>query len=265
MEETYKKSNFSTAFFFLSRKQKYALSLIYKFSRIADDIADTSEDKEKKLKKLTELKEKTKYLYSTSEIKDDFFKNLKETVNEYKIEKFCFDELLNGMEKDIQGIDFKTLKELEEYMFQVASVVGIMVLDISGYKGKEKEDIAKYTGYALQLTNILRDILEDTQNNRFYIPQEHRISFLNSTKINFSHPEFKNLFEFEKEIALNYYIKANELYRRNKTKELFVSAIMKNIYFEIFKSLDFANLSKNHKISKYKKIKVLVKSFFETN
>ncbi len=264
MENTYKKSNFATAFFFLKKKQKEALSIIYQFSRIADDIADSKKEKEEKIKELKLLREEIEKIYGGFEIEDEFFKVLKEVINNYKIEKYCFDELLNGMEKDINGIDFKNLNELEKYMYQVAGVVGIMVLDISGYDGKEKNEIAKYTGYALQLTNILRDIIEDTQNNRFYIPEEHRIRFLGSSEINFLSPGFKNLFEFEKKLALNYYTLASDLFKKNKDKRLFVAAIMKNIYFEIFKMLDFVNLSKIHKISKYKKIKVLIRSFFET-
>lgn len=259
----YKKSNFKIAFLFLGKEKFNSLSIIYDFFRMVDDIVDSDSDKEIKFKKINEIKNKINDIYNNKQIDDSFYL-LKCVIDKYKIPKYCFDEFLKGMEKDIEDINIKTIYELEKYMYQVASIVGITVLHICEYNGDDKENIAKYTGYALQLTNILRDIDEDLKRNRIYIPEEHRKSFLKTDKLDLKSPEFKKLFEFEKNITKDYYKKADEFFKKNKSKKLLASSVMKNIYYEIFKSLDFKKITKNHKISNYKKIKAVFKSLIET-
>lgn len=259
----YKKSNFAIAFLFFGKEKLNSLSVIYDFFRMSDDIVDSSDDKEIKFKKINEIKNKIDDIYNNKKT-DEFFNILKTVIDKYQIPRYCFDEFLKGMEADIENVDLKTTEELERYMYQVAGVVGITVLHISEYNGDDKQDIAKYTGYALQLTNILRDIDEDLKKNRIYIPQQHRKMFLKTEKIDLSSPDFKKLFEFEKNIAKDYYRKADEFFKKNKSKKLMASSVMKNTYYEIFKSLDFKKITKNHKISNYKKIKAVFRSFVET-
>jgi phytoene synthase len=260
----YTRSSFAPAFFFLSKEQKNALSVVYKFARMSDDAVDQDASEDEKRLKLKELREKIKGVYSGDSLNDDFFGSMRDVVKRYGIPEYCFNELLNGMEMDLGYVDIKTSDELQIYMFRVASVVGVMVLLISDYDGSDMDEIAKYTGYALQLTNILRDIDEDISYGRVYIPLEHRLKFLGTDKIDTNNKKFKELFEFEKGIAKSYYKKANELFKKNKSRKLFISAVMKNIYYEIFCSLSFDKISKNHKISNYKKAKAILKSFSET-
>jgi phytoene synthase len=260
----YLNSSFAPAFLFLSKEQRNALSVIYKFSRISDDAVDSAESEKEKSLKINELRNKIKIIYSDERVDDDFIISMRSVIKKYKIPEYCFDELLNGMEMDINGVNIKTKVELEKYMFCVASVVGVMVLRVSEYDGEDGDDIAKYTGYALQLTNIIRDLKDDKENGRCYIPEDERLKFLGTDKFGFDNKNFRKLFEFEKDICISYYKRADELFRKNKNRKLFVSAVMKNIYYEIFCSLSFDKISKNHKISNYKKAKAICKSFFET-
>ena len=259
----WKKSNFSTAFFFLNSERKQALSIFYNFSRYIDDIADSDIPQELKIKKLTEIKDKINKIYLNNVYRDEIT-TIREIINRYKIPRSCFTKLIDGMLYDCGYVDIKTQKELEEYMYMVAGVVGIVVLKISGYDGKDANDIARYTGYAVQLTNIIRDFHEDFYRGRIYIPKEHRLQILGNEKIEIQDKtKIKKLLNFEKNIAQNYYEISSTLIRKNKTSSLFVSSIMKNIYLEVLKSIDFEKLEKNHKISTWKRMKSFIKSIVE--
>jgi len=260
MNLKYKKSSFSTAFFFLKKEQKEALSVVYEFSRMADDAADDDGEREEKIKKIEYLKEKTKEIYAGKSQKEEIFSNLSEIVKKYDIQEYVFSKLLSAMEKDVNGVDIKDRAELEDYMFSVAGVIGIAVLKISEYKGKE---ISINTGNAVQMTNILRDIKEDLNLKRIYIPLNERMEFLKTDRIDFDSPGFKDLFRYEKNTAIDYYMKADELFKKNKSPKLFVASVMKNTYKELLREIDFDNIQKNHKISNYKKIKAVLKSLME--
>ncbi len=263
MNLKYKKSSFSTAFFFLKKEQKEALSAVYEFSRMADDAADEEGEREEKIKKIEYLKEKTKEIYAGKNQNEEIFSTLSEIVKKYDIPEYVFSKLLSAMEKDINGVNIKDRAELEDYMFSVAGVIGIAVLKISEYKGKNLEEISVNTGNAVQMTNILRDIKEDLNLNRIYIPLNERMEFLKTDRIDFNSPGFEDLFRYEKNTAIDYYMKADEFFKKTKSPKLFVASVMKNTYKELLNGIDFDNVQKNHKISNYKKIKAVLKSLME--
>lgn len=264
-KKSYKKSNFSTSFLFLPEEKNHALATIYELARIVDDIADNNGiTPESKRNKLNQIKDTINRIYKNIIPEEKFYSELKELIDRYRLPEHAFNELIDGMIFDTYEVNIKTQEELENYMYKVASAVGIMVLHICEYKGNDLNDIAKYTGYALQLTNIIRDVKEDIKRKRCYIPLEHRQKFgiginLNEKEINSEN--FKELIRYEIEIAKKYYRKADELIKKNRSKELFVPALIKNLYREILKNFD--NTAKNHKITKYTRIKAVFKSFIE--
>ena len=260
---TYRKSNFSTAFFFLEKKRRKALSIYYNFARYVDDIADSNIPKEIKIKKLLEIKNEFEKNY-LGESKKIEINEVYEIINYYQIPSKCFLELIDGMLFDCGDVDIKTEKELENYMYKVAGVVGIAVLKICGYNDKNIEEIATYTGYAVQLTNIIRDFYQDYEIKRIYIPQTHRVKILGSEKIDINnHLKIKELLEYERNINRNYYKISSEIIKKNRSNILFVTSIMKNIYYEILENLNFESIKKNHKIYNWKKIKSFINSVKE--
>lgn len=259
MNNEYKKSNFKTAFMFLNKKQRDALSIIYSFMRLVDDIADLND----KRMKLEILKNEIKNISTGKGPKTEFLKILRDVMNEYKIPSDVFLKLIEGVEKDLSEVDIETRIELEEYMYCVASTAGICVLKIVGYDKLDLFEIAKQTGFAVQMTNILRDLKEDLRMKRNYIPKEERIKFFKSGEIDFRSEKFKDFFDFEKRLTLNYYENAKTLFKKNKTYKLFVPAVMKNIYFELLQQLNFELNPKNHKISNWKRLKAVIKSMIE--
>lgn len=244
---------------FLNREKRKALSLIYSFMREIDDIVD----KEKNKNSIIILRKKIEKIYSDLNLEDEFLSNLRNVVKRFDIPKYVFVKLIEGVEKDLTDVDIQTRAELEDYMFCVAGTVGVAVLKIVEYKGKNLEDIAKQTGFAVQMTNILRDLKEDLKINRNYIPKEERIKFFNSGEIDFSSKNFKDFFDFEKKLTIYYYENAKNLFKKSKTSKLFVPAVMKNIYFELLQQLNFELNPKNHKISNYKRIKAVFNSIIE--
>lgn len=259
MAQDYTKSNFATAFLFLNSEKRYALSLIYRFMRLADDAVDFRSS----INEVNNLEEEINKIYSGKELQNDFFIKLKDVIKRYDIPRQVFSCLIEGIKKDSQGLNIKTRKELEYYMYCVAATAGICVLKISGFSGKHLEEIATKTGYAVQMTNILRDIKEDLKMRRVYLPEEERIRFLNTAELDIKNPGFRELFEFEKQTALSYYRESDELFKKNKSPSLLVASIMKNIYRELLKGLNFELSEKNRKISNYKRIKAVAKSFCE--
>lgn len=255
----YKKSNFRTAFLFLNREKRKALSLIYSFMREIDDTAD----KEKNKNSIIILRKKIEKIYSDLNLEDEFLSNLRNVVKRFDIPKYVFVKLIDGVEKDLIDVDIQTRRELEDYMFCVAGTVGISVLKIVEYKGNDLDEIATQTGFAVQMTNILRDLKEDLKINRNYIPKEERMKFFKSGEIDFNSENFKDFFDFEKKLTFKYYENAENLFIKSKTFKLFIPALMKNIYFELLKQLDFELNPKNHKISNYKRFKAIIRSMIE--
>ena len=94
------------------------------------------------------------------------------TISKFNIPLDPFFELIKGMEMDLQKDRYKSFEDLQVYCYRVASTVGLMCIEIFGYKHQSTKQFAVDLGIALQMTNILRDIGKDAKNGRIYLPQE---------------------------------------------------------------------------------------------
>jgi 15-cis-phytoene synthase len=97
---------------------------------------------------------------------------LADTVARFEIPREYLFDAIDGVEMDLTGRRYETFEELSEYCYRVASVVGLACLRIWGYQGEAAEEAAHRCGMAFQLTNILRDLREDVERGRVYLPQE---------------------------------------------------------------------------------------------
>ena len=166
------KSSFYYAFNLLPAAKRDAMNTVYAFCRKTDDIVDEGNDpaslKYEKLHKWRIELEK-----SFSGHSDYLLLNkLSSTIQKFNIPLEPFFELLKGMEMDLQKNRYLTFDDLQLYCYRVASTVGLMCVEIFGYKHTSTRDFAVNLGIALQLTNILRDIKKDSENGRIYLPQE---------------------------------------------------------------------------------------------
>ena len=157
MQTNYKKSNFGAAFFFLSKEQKEALGVIYAFCRLADDIVDdTPKTAPAQLADLTAELEQV----FNGKPKTELGQDLQKVIKKFPIPKQYFYDLIEGVRSDLNNpVRYQTQEKLNWYMYRVASVVGLMCIEIFGYKNPVSKKYAETLGYAVQLTNILRDIL----------------------------------------------------------------------------------------------------------
>lgn len=158
--------SFHLAGLFLPKKNLVDASLIYTFCRLVDDISD-EEFSENPIEDLHTLE---KELYNPDQARP-LVQRLLTLSEEKSISKQVYLDLIYGCKKDIKGQNIATLNDLIEYCYEVAGTVGLMMAQILDVKSKEALKFAIDAGIALQLTNISRDVLEDLEKGRCYIPE----------------------------------------------------------------------------------------------
>ncbi len=183
----------------------------------------------------------------------------------YQIEKFNiptqpFFDLIKGMRMDLTKKRYETFEELKVYCYKVASTVGLMTIPIFGYKNRVTIEYAKNLGIALQLTNILRDIKSDAEQDRIYIPREDLQKF-NYTEEEFLkniyNDNFINLMKFEADRAKSFYKKANANLVNEDKGSLFAARAMQHIYERLLQKIEAENYNvfkKKINVSKRNKI-----------
>lgn len=157
--------SFNFARLFLGNETGIAAARLYSFCRIVDDIADESVDKELAKKDLTRLIEAINQNQKNHPLVGDFLM----LCEEYDINRRNGITLIEGVTEDLSLQALDTEQEIVQYAFKVAGVVGLMMAPILGAK-KEGYPFAIDLGIGMQLTNIARDILEDANMDRRYIP-----------------------------------------------------------------------------------------------
>jgi phytoene synthase len=170
-------SSFYYAFNLLPTDKREAMNTVYAFCRETDDIIDEGNlPDELKYEKLRKWRIELEKAFSGN---SDYslLNKLGKTIQKFNIPYEPFFELLKGMEMDLQRSRYLTFDDLQLYCYRVASTVGLMCIEIFGYKHKSAKDFAINLGIALQLTNILRDVKKDSQSGRIYLPQKDLIRF----------------------------------------------------------------------------------------
>jgi phytoene synthase len=124
-----------------------------------------------------------------------------DAVQRYKIPHKYFHEMIDGVSSDLEPRDVQTFEELYRYCYQVASVVGLTITHIFGFDSPEALVLAEKCGIAFQLTNIIRDVKEDQEKGRIYLPKEDRDRFA----------DLKELLRFEAARARQYYAESRPL------------------------------------------------------
>lgn len=164
--------NFYYGFMLLPEKQRYAIYSAYAFARQCDDIADEGLLVDEAQKRLDAYREELDRCLA-GKPEGPVFTALKHSVDTYEIPTEYFYGLIRGVERDLRQTRYETFDELKRYCYLVASVVGLISIEIFGYRGGDKaQEHAADLGVALQLTNILRDLREDAERGRVYLPSD---------------------------------------------------------------------------------------------
>ena len=219
--------SFNWAGFFLPKHTYQNCSKLYSFCRILDNIADDQDTITSKEQKFKDFKE----LYLKNNSNNSIVEDMKELEKNYDISKNIINDLFDGIESDIKEIvKFKSEKDLLLYSYRVAGTVGLMMAKILGVKTITSLKAAINLGVAMQLTNISRDVIEDSINNRFYI--HHSMDDIKST-IKISEVFYDNSFYSIKDIPINLrfaILVARRVYRKIGRK------IMRINSFEAYKN-----------------------------
>ena len=171
-------SNLALAFILLPREKRDAMSALYAFCRAVDDVAD--EDSVPTEKRREQLAAWRADIRCACENKNPQFilnQEFQPVIQKFKLPFALFDELIKGCEMDLDTLRYENCDQLELYCYRVASVVGLLSIEIFGYKNSACRDYAVHLGQALQLTNILRDVKNDAARGRIYLPQSELKKF----------------------------------------------------------------------------------------
>jgi len=199
--------NFYYAFLLLPRDQRNSMCAIYAFMRYCDDLSDEPGASREPLDRWRiALDHALAGQYDGHPTLPAFH----DTVKRYQIPPEYFHEMIDGVSSDLQPRRIRTFDELYRYCYQVASVVGLTTIHIFGFDSPAALPLAEKCGIAFQLTNILRDVREDLNRGRIYLPNEDLKRFAVSPD-NLKSPEFIDLMRFEAARAREYYKKSQPL------------------------------------------------------
>ena len=235
------KSNFASSFRFLSGEKRDALDSIYAYCRITDDLVDLAPTPEEAKQKLDAWRKETLKAFKES-TDDPVLRELAETVRIFHIPQEYFQQLLEGVRMDLEIKVYGTFEELYTYCYKVASVVGLMCIEVFGYKDPKTKEYAVNLGVAFQITNILRDIRSDSGRGRIYVPAEDLYKFalksedlltLSGSSSDIKPEKAKQLRElvnFECKRAEFYYRKAKECLDTKDRSNLVAAEVMSAVY-----------------------------------
>ena len=203
--------SFSWAGFFLPKKTLKKCSTLYDFCRVADNIADDLEELVNKEKKFNQFEND----FNNKKLNDPVIKNMWGLMEEFNISVKIVQDLLIGIKSDIKvKVKFNSRKDLLIYSYRVAGTVGLMMAKILKVNKKSSLRSAIDLGIAMQLTNISRDVIEDSKNNRFYIDKDFEEI---SSTINLADTFYENSFYSIKDIPLSFrfsILVARRIYRK---------------------------------------------------
>lgn len=164
-------SNLALAFILLPREKRDAMSTLYAFCRAVDDVADEdSVPTEKRREQLAAWRDDIRRACENRPPEFTANREFQPVIQKFKLPFALFDELIKGCEMDLEKLRYENYDELELYCHRVASVVGLLSIEVFGYRNPACRDYAVYLGKALQFTNILRDVKSDAARGRIYLP-----------------------------------------------------------------------------------------------
>ncbi|MFA6583666.1 MAG: squalene/phytoene synthase family protein [Elusimicrobiaceae bacterium] len=259
------KSSFRPAFIFLSTEKRDALSAVYGYCRAVDDAVDEPSDISP-AESVRFWREETERLYAGKPT-HPITRALLEPVAAFDIHKEHLLMVLNGVAMDIDVFRYETLADLQKYMYGVACAVAHLCLGIFGCAETDREPFCANLGYAVQLTNIIRDVASDAQRGRIYFPLEDLRRFnvapediLNRRMT----PGILALLQFETERALAFYEANASLVKPADKKRLFPCAVIAEVYKALLLKIakkGYPVFEGKVKLSKFDKAKALFRAW----
>jgi phytoene synthase len=235
---TLRRTNFYYSFVFLPREKRRAIEAVYAFARRGDDVVDSGLEPDEAARQIAGFRQALEACYAgqASAFEDPELAALAESVRKFKIPRQPFEDLILGLEMDLRSAKYESFDDLSLYCYRVASTIGLIAIEIFGYKDPRARDYAVNLGKALQLVNILRDIQSDARRGRVYLPREDLEQFgVRPAELlsgAYGDP-FIELMQFECDRARQFFAVARQFLPARDRRAMIAAEIMGAIYWRL--------------------------------
>ncbi|MDQ3198109.1 MAG: squalene/phytoene synthase family protein [Verrucomicrobiota bacterium] len=233
------KSNLALAFVSLGKERRRDITVFYAFCRLIDDIADSTElEREEKARQLTRWRQA---LIGPVAEESPVAPQVRELIRRYPITPAMLEEIIDGVEMDLTISRYETFVTLSTYCYRVASAVGLVSIEIFGYRNPRCREYAIQLGLALQVTNILRDVDKDLANDRIYLPAEEMARFgysMADLEARTYNERFIKLMQSEADRAHAYFDRAAAVLPREDRRSMVSAQIMASIYHALLRQME---------------------------
>lgn len=269
--------NFYYAFLTLPADRRRAIYAAYAFCRYCDDSVDTGHALSEKLSLIAELRHQLARTYrgqatpgsplNGEETQGGVFLALADVAQRYNIPQGYFQEVLSGVESDLTKYRFEDFEELRLYCYQVASVVGLICLQIFGYTSPRAKDHAVDLGLAMQLTNIARDVQEDLSLGRIYLPRAEMERFGYSEadlRAGMVNDAFLSLMRLQTRRAREYFHSGFRLLPYLEPRSRACPAVLGQLYSKVLDHIEAVNYDVLHhraRLTKVEKVRITAQTW----
>jgi phytoene synthase len=251
------KSNLALAFVALGRERRQDITVFYAFCRVIDDIADSTDlSIQEKARDLTAWRA---WLRKGTPDEPALAGDLRDLIAKYSLTPAMLEEIIDGVEMDLSNTRYNSFEELRVYCYRVASAVGLVSIEIFGYRNPACREYAVQLGLALQMTNIIRDVGKDLSNGRIYLPQEDLARFEYSEdalRLRKYNDPFLRLMKFEAARAEEFFAQAASLLPREDRRSMVAAEIMRSVYQALLRRMKadgFRVFEKEYRLSRLEK------------
>ena len=265
-------SNLALAFVMLPKEKRAGMSALYAFCREVDDVADEeSVPVEERRARLAGWRSDIRSACEGGQPQFPVNRELQPYIARHHLPFELFDELIRGVEMDLDVTRYQTWEELEQYCYRVASVVGLLSIEIFGYTSPACRDYAVHLGKALQLTNILRDVGNDAARGRIYLPLEelkrHQVGEPEILNGEFT-PQFRRLAQTTASRARHHYARARATLPAEDRKAMVAAELMGAVYWRLLRKLeknDFPILAPTPtRLNKAQKLALILRTWYRS-
>ncbi len=261
--------NFYYSFLLLDQQQRNAMCAIYAFMRQCDDLSDSpiTDDKAQLKRVISEWRLQLDRALMGDAAGNMIWPAFADSVRRYHIPHRYFHEMIDGILSDLDPCEMQTFDQLYGYCYHVASVAGLTVIHIFGFRSPKALLLAEKCGIAFQLTNILRDVREDANMGRVYLPREDLDRFgvpAGQLRAGSEDEHFRALMQFEAARARSYYAASDALIDFIEPASRRSLWALRAIYMRLLSKIEashFSVLSRRISVAKPAKIALLLWAF----
>jgi phytoene synthase len=240
-------TSFYYSFLVLPADKRNAIVAVWDFCRAVDDAVDEAPAPDNNVegrRALAHWRDELARLYEGQEPLTPQGRTLRPYIQKFNLPRSAFEDLIDGVGMDLEPRRYETFESLRQYCLRVASAVGLVCVEIFGYRDARTREYAIELGIALQLTNIIRDVGVDLERGRVYLPLEDLERFgcrEADLRAGVDAARVRDLLKFQSERAREYYRKAETTLPKADARGMVAARIMAAIYFDLLKAIERAN------------------------